>query len=238
MCARCAWLHSGATRIHNTGYGGPGKTARSFLACSRAAPAVSFTTDKRLKSGKSYFARLPVFRFNSANSGDIFPNSISTALKKFDVDYADKIKLVQILSPRSFKESSEYYAAKLDATGNFGYAILTGLMSTIGDHPEEAGMILSMGRAGRQSRLKELGNDNKLGAADRGWIKQEMNSIEHGNRTNIRNPPGTELARERGREAAKGYDYRNSNLQDRDLHKTQHKYDDFGRANKERPLDK
>ena len=41
--------------------------------------------------------------------------------------------------------------------------------------------------------------------------------------------------RTQGREAAKGYDYRHSNLQDRDLHRTQHKYDDFGRANAERP---
>ncbi len=50
------------------------------------------------------------------------------------------------------------------------------------------------------------------------------------------NPPGKDLAHERGREAAKGYDYSNSNLQDRDLHRLQHKYDDFGRANVERPL--
>jgi RHS repeat-associated protein len=94
-----------------------------------------------------------------------------------------------------------------------------------------------VGRAGKQTRLRELANDDKLGSADRGWIKQEMNSIERGQRSSIRNPPGKDLAHERGREAAKGYDYSHSNLQDRDLHRLQHKYDDFGRANKERPLD-
>lgn len=91
------------------------------------------------------------------------------------------------------------------------------------------------GRAGKQARLRELANDDKLGSADRGWINQELNSIERGKRSTIRNPPGKDLAHERGREAAKGYDYRHSNLQDRDLHRTQHKYDDFGRANAERP---
>jgi hypothetical protein len=91
------------------------------------------------------------------------------------------------------------------------------------------------GRAGKQARLRELANDDKLGSADRGWIKQEMNSMERGQRSTIRNPPGKDLAHERGREAAKGYDYSHSNLQDRDLHRLQHKYDDFGRANAERP---
>lgn len=92
------------------------------------------------------------------------------------------------------------------------------------------------GRAGKQARLRELANDDKLGSADRGWIQQEMNSIERGQRSSIRNPPGKDLAHERGREAAKGYDYGHSNLQDRDLHRLQHKYDDFGRANAERPV--
>lgn len=99
-----------------------------------------------------------------------------------------------------------------------------------------AGGIEKAGRAGKQARLRELANDDKLGSADRGWINQEMNSIERGQRSTIRNPPGKDLAHERGREAAKGYDYSHSNLQDRDLHRLQHKYDDFGRTNTERPL--
>lgn len=91
------------------------------------------------------------------------------------------------------------------------------------------------GRLGKQKRLRELANDDKVSSADRGWIQQEINSIERGNRKRIRNPPGKDLAHERGREAAKGYGYDYSNLQDRKLHRLQHRYDNFGRKNKERP---
>jgi RHS repeat-associated protein len=93
-----------------------------------------------------------------------------------------------------------------------------------------------LGRAGRQERLRELAQDDKLGSADRGWLKQEINAIERGQRSSIRNPPGKDLAHERGREAAKGYNYEHSALQDRSLHRTQHKFDDFGRKNAERPV--
>ena len=79
-------------------------------------------------------------------------------------------------------------------------------------------------------------NDDKLGMSDRSWIQQEINSIDRGQRSSIRNPPGKDLAHMRGREAAKGYDYKHSKLQDRDLHRLQHKYDTFGRANAERPI--
>ena len=96
-------------------------------------------------------------------------------------------------------------------------------------------IVKGAGRAGKQDRLRELAGDSKLGSADRGWIKQEINSIERGQQKNIRNPPGKDLAHERGREAAKGYGYGHSNLQDRDLHRLQHKYDNFGKKNKERP---
>lgn len=44
----------------------------------------------------------------------------------------------------------------------------------------------SAGRSGKQARLRELANDPKLGKADRGWIKQEKNSIARGNRKTIR----------------------------------------------------
>ena len=39
------------------------------------------------------------------------------------------------------------------------------------------------GRAGRQVRLRELADDPNVSSADRGWIKQEMNSIERGQRS-------------------------------------------------------
>src|SRR5690606_24824487 len=97
--------------------------------------------------------------------------------------------------------------------------------------------VLKANRTGRQKRLKEIANDPKASSADRGWIRNEQRQIEQGNRDTVRNPPGKELAHERGREAAKGYGYEHSNLQDKDLHRLQHKYDDFGRANKERPVE-
>jgi hypothetical protein len=101
---------------------------------------------------------------------------------------------------------------------------------------DNAKSLLKAGRSGKKERLMELATDPKLGNADKGWIKSEMNQIERGNRKSIRNPPGKDLAHERGREAAKGYSYKNSNLQDRDLHRRQHKYDNGGKKNTERPL--
>jgi hypothetical protein len=94
------------------------------------------------------------------------------------------------------------------------------------------------GRQGRQERLRQAGEDDKESNANKGWIKQEENAIERGQRKTIRNPPGKELAHERGREAAKGYDYKHTKLQDKDLHRLQHKYDNFGRKNKDRPITK
>lgn len=107
--------------------------------------------------------------------------------------------------------------------------------SSEGDQTQTAETTPNRGRANRQKRLRELAEDPNTSSSDKGWIKQDINEIETGKRTNIRNPPGKELAHQRGREAAKGYDYRYSDLQDADLHKTQHKHDDFGRKNKERP---
>ena len=91
--------------------------------------------------------------------------------------------------------------------------------------------LIKNGRSGRQSRLKELGDDPKLGKADPGWIKQERNQIERGKRSTIRNPKGKVLAHPRGKEAAKGYSYKESQLQLESNHKLQHKYDNNGRKN-------
>ena len=72
-----------------------------------------------------------------------------------------------------------------------------------------------------------LVNDINVSAADRGWIRQEMNQIERGVRKNIRVPPGRNLAHRRGFEAKRGFDYRYSDLQDVDLHKLQHRYEGY-----------
>ena len=97
------------------------------------------------------------------------------------------------------------------------------------------------GRAGKQKRLKELADDPNLGKADRGWLKQEQNAIKRksknakGNvKKHIRNPPGKDLAHQRGREASKGYSYKHSDLKNKADHNLQHKYDKNGALNKER----
>lgn len=96
--------------------------------------------------------------------------------------------------------------------------------------------LLAKGRSGRQKKLKSIASDDKLGKADRGWIKQEINNRKRKGIKHIRNPPGKELAHDRGREAAKGYSYEHSKVKTRAGHKLQHKYDDNGKKNRERPV--
>ena len=90
------------------------------------------------------------------------------------------------------------------------------------------------GKQNRQQRLKDLADDDKVSSADRGWIKQEMNEVKKGKKGHLRNPPGKDLAHERGRENAKGYGYEHTKIQNRKDHRTQHKFDNWGRKNKER----
>jgi hypothetical protein len=91
------------------------------------------------------------------------------------------------------------------------------------------------GRTGKQQRLKDVANDPKESSANKGWVNQELNQIARGKRTSIRNPPGKQLAHRRGKEAAKGYSYKHSDLQNEADHKNQHKHDDNGKKNKENP---
>lgn len=94
----------------------------------------------------------------------------------------------------------------------------------------------SRGRRGAQARKREIADDPKVSSRVRGWLRQEMNQIARGTRKSVRNPPGTELAHARGREAAKGFSHTDSpsNLVDKGLHDLQHKHDDFGRKNRTR----
>ena len=79
------------------------------------------------------------------------------------------------------------------------------------------------GRGGKHGRLRGIANDDRAPSADRGWIKSEINQMKRGNRRRIRVPPGKNLAHRRGKEARNGYDYSHSDLQDIDLHQTQHR---------------
>lgn len=90
------------------------------------------------------------------------------------------------------------------------------------------------GRSNKQQRLRELALDPNQPRWVRGWIKNELRHIATGNRRTIRMPgnsrnsraqgnPGKELAHGRTTEAKDGYCYLHSDLQDADLHKTQHK---------------
>ncbi|OQM44367.1 hypothetical protein B6A27_17345 [Anoxybacillus sp. UARK-01] len=85
------------------------------------------------------------------------------------------------------------------------------------------------GRRGKQARLRELANDDKLSSVLRGEIRRDINEIKRGKRRTIRVPKGYELAHRRGYEARKGYGYEHSDLQTIRNHRTQHKYDRYGR---------
>ena len=113
----------------------------------------------------------------------------------------------------------------------------------IGKKPEnvekfqESTDLSKIGRQGKRKRLIEISKDWKTGKADKGWIKQEQNHIKQGGRGSnrskiLRNPPGKVLAHKRGKEAAKGFDYSYADLQENNLHKIQHKYDNLGKKNK------
>lgn len=79
------------------------------------------------------------------------------------------------------------------------------------------------GRSGKQARLRELANDDKLSSALRGEIKRDLNAIARGQRTTIRVPQGYQLAHRIGYPARNGYDYLYSDLKTIAGHKLRHK---------------
>jgi len=173
---------------------------------------------------------------------NLFRDSDKQINTKYEVGGDGSLTLVTGVPKESTKEKISNTAGDLATIGLSvlggpeGALTAQGGKSAILKTAEDAKSLLKAGRSGKQERLKELANDTKLGKSDKGWIKSEMNQVANGNRKTIRNPPGKDLAHERGREAAKGYSYKNSNLQDRSLHRKQHKYDNGGRKNKERPV--
>ena len=79
------------------------------------------------------------------------------------------------------------------------------------------------GRSGKQARLRELANDDKLSSALRGEIKRDINAIARGQRTTIRVPQGYQLSHRIGYSARQGYSYAYSDLNTIAGHKLHHK---------------
>ena len=205
----------------------------SFIGRFMAVDAEEFSGDSLLGFNRYAYANNNPYRFVDPDGNSAISKAIKLVLKGGDVSatFADAIQDVStVLNPAATPWQRIWAGASL----------LSELAPVSVSDFKDVGRVIdfaaSQSRKGRQARLRELGKDPKVSSADRGWIRNEQRQIAQGNRDSIRNPPGKDLAHERGREAAKGYDYGHTSLQDRDLHRLQHKYDDFGRKNAERPL--
>ena len=101
---------------------------------------------------------------------------------------------------------------------------------------------LSRSTAGKQQRIRALANDPTQPRNVRGWVKNEIRRVDNlkaqGVTRRLRLPPGHDLAHWRGYESKKGFDYTYTELNTKDLHRTQHRYDDKGRKNKPRSSNK
>lgn len=148
-----------------------------------------------------------------------------------------------MMSPQVFAErmAIQERFAQAEKNGDYNGQISAALAmaGSLGGQLGVAAVTSSGGKnfAGNQSRgdrLKDLAHDQKVSSAERGWIKQELNEVAQGKKSHIRNPPGKDLAHERGRENAKGYGYEHAHLQNRADHRSQHKLDNWGKNNKER----
>jgi len=90
--------------------------------------------------------------------------------------------------------------------------------------PALANPVIASGSITREKRLRQLVDDPNVSSADRGWITSEMRQVESGNRPVVRNPPGKDLRHPPRRANAQGYDYSETQLQDRATHRSQHRY--------------
>ncbi|MBI2169352.1 MAG: hypothetical protein HYU28_07620 [Actinobacteria bacterium] len=112
--------------------------------------------------------------------------------------------------------------------GTRGARIASGLGNTALRASDDAARAARISRA---TRLRELLGDPLTSRVDKGWIQQELTRRTRGQASYLRNPPGSDLVHMRGLENAKGVDHRFSRLQDRDLHRLQHRHDWWGRRN-------
>ncbi|GBC63449.1 hypothetical protein DENIS_4443 [Desulfonema ishimotonii] len=98
----------------------------------------------------------------------------------------------------------------------------------------ELGKSKRNGRTGKQARLRELMNDDKLGSADRGWLKNDDRHVKRGDKPGLRLPrngrnspgrkaedKGYELAHPYDRPASQGNSYRDARLKNYADHKVE-----------------
>lgn len=173
-------------------------------------------------SGKSQEKKKEPYNPNPYKSD---PDASKGALSSMTFGLSEKVGILKPDDP-----NGGAYAA-----GALAGAVVGPNKAKIASAAAKAKAAVKAGRTGKLAKMKSLMTDDKLGKADKGWLKQEYNRMIAKGKSYMRNPPGKELAHERGREAAKGFDYKHSNLQDKMLHKIQHMFDDFGRKNKPRP---
>ena len=140
----------------------------------------------------------------------------------------------------SISGMSQEYSELLVSGGLFGAEIgliALGISNKNKVIDEAKNVAKKVGRSGKQARLRDLMNDDKISSSWRGWLKQDANAMKRDitKRPNLRVPFGTNLAHRRGFEASKGYNYQNGQayLQNADLHKIQHKHDKYGKLNKD-----
>ena len=79
----------------------------------------------------------------------------------------------------------------------------------------------------KQERLRQLfKTDPNMSSADRGWIQNEERRLKGtgGGGDKVRSPIGKDLRHPPGRAAAQGFDYAETQLQDRGTHWSQHRY--------------
>nr|MCH9740227.1 hypothetical protein [Campylobacterota bacterium] len=148
--------------------------------------------------------------------------SLSDSLKTYDYSVLAYEAFTYTNVGAVYDTLQSYYDGEIDTLQLAGYGVIA--LGTGGMGVKAA---KSLGRLGKQKRLRELMNDSKVASRDRGWIKQELNQIKRGKRRSIRVPIGKNLAHRRGYEAKKGYGYDYSDLQDIDLHKLQHRFEGY-----------
>ncbi len=141
---------------------------------------------------------------------------IGESLEQADGTVTQITRITPTRGPPVMVYNLEIDAEHVFRVGDDGVLVHNSCPNTVPGAPKNPG------RSGKQARLRELANDPNVSKADRGWIKQELNSIRRGQRTNIRVPPGKNLAHRRGFGAKDGFGYKHSDLQDIDLHKLQH----------------